>query len=236
MSDELDLMGLLEGRVNLIEDDLGETQERVYGVTLGTVTSIDDPTFIGRVQVSFPWLTSKVDSAWAKIATAWAGGSRGTYLLPEVGDQVVVAFQHGDLRYPYILGFVWDDTDRPPELTPRLEKRELRSKTGHKVVFDDFPGLGNLTLESAEGHQVVLDDTAGAMQISLTDSSQNLSIVIDTVKGQISITATAGNIRLSTEAGQISLSAPSIDVSADGLLNLKGGGGVVINGATVKIN
>ncbi len=235
MSDVLDLKGLLEGRISLVEDRLEETQERVYGLTLATVTSLDDPKFIGRVQVSFPWLTAKIDSAWAKIATPWAGSMRGTYLLPEIGDECVVVFQHGDLRYPYILGFLWDDTDRPPEITPRLEKRELRSKSGHKVVFDDFPALGNLTLESAQGHKVVLDDTTGAMQVSITDSSHLLGIVIDTAKGKISISAAAGNIELSTGAGQISLKAPSIDITSTGQLSLKGSK-VTITGGMVTIN
>ena len=235
MSNELDLKGLLEGRLSLVEDQLEESQERVYGVTLARVTDLDDPKFLGRVQVTFPWLTAKIDSAWAKIATAWAGGSRGTYLLPEVGDEVVVAFQHGDLRHPYILGFLWDDTDRPPEFTPRLERRELRSKTGHRVVFDDFPALGNLTLQSAQGHQVGLDDTTGAMKISVTDSAHNLSIVLDTTKGKITVSASVGNIELSTSAGQIRLRAPNIDITSSGQLSLKGGS-VVVNGTTVRIN
>jgi uncharacterized protein involved in type VI secretion and phage assembly len=236
MSTDLDLKGLLEGRVGIVENELDASQERVYGVTLARVTSLDDPKFLGRVQVEFPWLTSKIDSAWARIATAWAGGTRGTYLLPEKGDEVVCAFRHGDLRHPYILGFLWDDTDRPPVASPRLEKRELRSKSGHGVVFDDFPGMCNLTLESQGGHEVVLDDTLGAMQISVKDSSHTMSIVIDTVQKKISISVKTGQIELSTTAGQISLSAPVIDIHAKGQLNLQGDAAVNVNGKIVRIN
>lgn len=236
MSQELDLLGLLHGRVGTLEDEVDNTRERVYGVTLAQVTSLDDLKGLGRVQVSFPWLSSSVNSAWARIATAWAGGSRGTYLLPEVGDEVVVAFRHGDLRHPYILGFVWSDTDRPPEFTPELERRELRSKTGHRIVFDDFTGLESLTFESQGGHEIVLDDTAGAMKISITDSSDTLSIVLDTITGKISITTDVGQISLSAPAGQISLDAAAINVHATGMLTLKGDASVVVNGASVKIN
>ena len=123
---ELDLRGLLEGRVKSVEEEVEGTRRRVYGVTLAKVTSLMDPKFLGRVQVSFPWLSGTVDSAWARIATAWAGGSRGTYLLPEVGDEVVVAFRHGDLKFPYIIGFLWSDTDRPPEASPLLERRQAQ--------------------------------------------------------------------------------------------------------------
>jgi len=236
MSQELDLLGLLHGRVGTLEDEVDNTRERVYGVTLAQVTSLDDLKGLGRVQVSFPWLSSSVNSAWARIATAWAGGSRGTYLLPEVGDEVVVAFRHGDLRHPYILGFVWSDTDRPPEFTPELQRRELRSKTGHRIVFDDFTGLESLTFESQGGHEIVLDDTAGAMKISITDSSDTLSIVLDTITGKISITTDVGQISLSAPAGQISLDAAAINVHATGMLTLKGDASVVVNGASVKIN
>ena len=236
MSQELDLLGLLHGRVGTLEDEVDNTRERVYGVTLAQVTSLDDLKGLGRVQVSFPWLSSSVNSAWARIATAWAGGSRGTYLLPEVGDEVVVAFRHGDLRHPYILGFVWSDTDRPPEFTPERERRELRSKTGHRIVFDDFTGLESLTFESQGGHEIVLDDTAGAMKISITDSSDTLSIVLDTITGKISITTDVGQISLSAPAGQISLDAAAINVHATGMLTLKGDASVVVNGASVKIN
>lgn len=236
MSQELDLRGLLEGRVKSVEEEVEGTRKKVYGLTLGTVVSVIDPKFLGRVQVTFPWLSSSVNSAWARIATAWAGGSRGTYLLPEVGDEVVVAFLHGDLKHPVIVGFVWNDTDRPPEVSPLLERRELKSKSGHKVTFDDLPGIWSLTLESQGGHTVKLDDTAGAMKVSISDSSQNLSVVLDTVTGKITISTTVGEIALSAPAGRISLDAASVDIHAAGALSLKGDGAVSMAGAVVKIN
>jgi uncharacterized protein involved in type VI secretion and phage assembly len=236
MSQELDLRGLLEGRVKSVEEEIEGTRKKVYGLTLGIVKSLLDPKFLGRVQVSFPWLDSSVNSAWAPIATAWAGNNRGTYLLPEVDDEVVVAFLHGDLKHPYVIGFCWNDIDRPPEPTPVLERRELKSKSGHKVVFDDLPGLWSLTLESQGGHTVKLDDTPGAMKISVSDSSQNLSIALDSVTGKITISSTVGEISLSAPAGRISLAAPSIDIHATGALSLKGDGAVSMTGAVVKIN
>jgi len=236
MSQELDLRGLLEGRVKSVEEEVEGTRTRVHGLTLGTVTSVIDPKALGRVKVSLPWLSGSVNSAWARIATAWAGGSRGTYLLPEVGDEVVVAFLHGDLKHPYIVGFVWNDTDRPPEVTPLLERRELKSKSGHKVVFDDLTAVWSLTLHSQGGHTVKLDDTAGAMKISISDSSQNLSIELDSVTGKIMIKSAIGDIVLSAPLGQISLKAPSIDIHADGALSLKGDASVSMTGKTVRIN
>jgi uncharacterized protein involved in type VI secretion and phage assembly len=236
MSQELDLLGLLHGRVRTIEGELEESQQRVYGVTLAEVTDLDDPKFLGRVKVKFPWLSEQVDSAWARIATAWAGGTRGTYLLPEVGDEVVVAFRHGQLRHPYILGFLWSDTERPPVATPRLERRELRSKSGHRIVFDDLTANEALTLESQGGHKIVLDDSAFSTEISISDSSHNLSIVLDSQSGKITIKSSVGQIAVSAPAGRISLDAAAIDVKATGTLTLKGGASVVVKGAAVRIN
>lgn len=236
MTQELDLIGLLHGRVRLLEDDLESTQQRVYGVTLAEVTDLDDPKGLGRVQVKFPWLSEQIDSGWARIATAWAGGSRGTYLLPEVGDEVVVAFRHGNLKHPYILGFMWSDTDRPPEVSPRLERRELKSKSGHRIVFDDLTANQALTLQSQGGHKIVLDDAAAGARISIQDSGHSLSIVIDTQSGKISIASKAGQVEVSAPVGKISLDATAIDVHAKGVLNLKGESSVVITGGTVKIN
>jgi uncharacterized protein involved in type VI secretion and phage assembly len=236
MTQELDLLGLLHGRVSTLEDEVEEGQQRVYGVTLGEVTDLDDPMGIGRVKVKFPWLSEKVDSAWARIATAWAGGSRGTYLLPEVGDEVVVAFRHGNLMHPYILGFLWSETERPPEFTPRLERRELRSKSGHRIVFDDLIANESLTLQSQGGHKIVLDDSAVSTQIAISDSSHNLSILVDTQSGKITISSRLGQIALSAPAGRISLDAAAIDIHATGRLTLKGDGTVAVNGATVTIN
>jgi uncharacterized protein involved in type VI secretion and phage assembly len=236
MGQELDLLGLLQGRVSTLEDELDESQQRVYGVTLGEVTDLDDPKFIGRVKVKFPWLSTQVESAWARIATAWAGDTRGTYLLPEVGDEVVVAFRHGSLKHPYILGFLWSDESRPPEPTPRLERRELRSKSGHRLVFDDFTGRESLTLQSKGGHKIVLDDSLDGTKIRIEDLSYSLSIVLDTASGKISVSSTLGQIDLSAPVGSISLDAADIDIHAKGTLQLKGDASVVVKGTTVRLN
>jgi uncharacterized protein involved in type VI secretion and phage assembly len=239
MSPDLDLGGLLHGRVRMLEGEgasESDPQQRVYGVTLAEVTDLDDPKGLGRVKVKFPWLSEQVDSAWARIATAWAGGSRGTYLLPETGDEVVVAFRHGSLQYPYIIGFVWSDTERPPQFTPRLDKRELRSKSGHRVVFDDLIANEALTLESQGGHTIVLDDSVASTQIKIQDSTGMLSIVIDTQSHKIAISSTAGTIEVSAPGGALKLDATAIDVHATGALNLSADGSVAIRGAIVRIN
>jgi uncharacterized protein involved in type VI secretion and phage assembly len=101
-------------------------------VTLGVVTDTDDPAGLGRVQVRFPWMSEDVPSAWARVARP-GPARRGTYLLPEVEDEALVAFQHGDLRFPVVLGFLWSEKASPPERSPLLERRALVSKRGNTL-------------------------------------------------------------------------------------------------------
>jgi uncharacterized protein involved in type VI secretion and phage assembly len=229
---DIDLLALLRGQVDVTGSDLDtqRTAEPVYGVTLGIVTDTDDTKNLGRVKLRFPWLSNRVESAWARIATQWGGQRRGSYFVPEVDDEVLVAFRHGDLGYPYVLGFVWSEKDPPPEETPRANRRELRSKQGSLLVFDDTKGKESVTMRSPNGYQVTVDE--GARQVKLSEPNGQLEISVTAgVGGQpgtISITANSGDIRLKAPAGKVSVEGSSVDVKATGQLLLKG--------STVQIN
>src|SRR5262245_22538227 len=88
---------------------------RIYGVVPGVVTSNDDPEKLGRVKLRFPWLSDEVESGWARVALPAAGNLRGVYMLPEVDDEVLVAFEQGDVRFPYVVGGLWSSKLPPPE-------------------------------------------------------------------------------------------------------------------------
>ena len=152
MTDEIDLLALLHGNLRATGADDTEAEDEqspVYGATLAEVTDLDDPLFLGRIKVKFPWLSSQVESAWARIAVPWAGSMRGSYFPPTVGDEALAIFRHGDLKHPYILGFLWSDTVRPPELTPRLQNYEIKADSGAQLLFDEFTGLRKVLLKSS---------------------------------------------------------------------------------------
>jgi phage baseplate assembly protein gpV len=235
MSQELDILGLLEGRVSTFEGEIEDAEQRVHGVTLAEVSDLDDPQGLGRVKLKFPWLSSQTDSAWARIATAWAGENRGSYLLPEIGDEALVAFRHGSLQHPYVVGFLWSETARPPERTPRADKRELRSRSGHKITFDDRPGKQSLTIESQGGHTIVLDDSDAQPRISITDSGGLLEIVFDVRRGKVTVSNSVGPVDVSAPSGVVTVYGANVAVHAKGTLELKGQS-VVIEGKTVSIN
>ena len=158
--------------------------DRVNGIVTGIVTNVDDPEGEGRVELRFPWMPGEIRSSWAPVAAPLAGPSRGFYFSPEVDDEVLVAFEHGDFDHPFVLGYLWNGIDRPPEterknrviLTPgghtlRFEDADprkliLQSSSGHKLEFDDTPGAAKISIASAAGQTILIDDAALKIEVN----------------------------------------------------------------------
>lgn len=113
---------------------------KIQGVVTGQVLSMDDPDQQGRVQVGLPYLGGQNQSYWAPVATLMAGGGRGSWFMPEVGDEVLVAFNQDDVAHPYIVGFLWNGQDTPPSTDRHL--RTIRSVNGHQLQLYDPPVQG----------------------------------------------------------------------------------------------
>lgn len=126
------------------------------GVITGQVVSVDDPDKQGRVQVKFPFLGGQNDSFWAPVTTMMAGGGRGAWFMPEVGDEVLAAFNQDDVAHPHILGFLWNGQDQPPETDPQM--RVFHSFNGHEIRFyDATPSQGDqgfLRISDAHGNVI----------------------------------------------------------------------------------
>jgi len=201
-----------------------DRSERFYGVTVGIVTNNQDPDGLGRVKVRFPWLSDEDESHWARVATAMAGNRRGLFFLPEVDDEVLVAFEHGLVEFPYILGSLWNGKDAPPESNDdgRNNKRTIKSRSGHIIR---------------------LDDTAGGEKIEIVDKSGNNSVVISTADNtiiisadaDITITSSGGKLRLNGDAVEIKAQT-AITLEASTSMDLQAQGQMTIRGATVNIN
>jgi uncharacterized protein involved in type VI secretion and phage assembly len=113
---------------------------RINGVVIALVTDVKDPTGQGRIKVRFPWMSdSEVgdihQSDWIRIAAGMGGNNRGTFFMPEAQDEALVAFEHGDVRFPYVVGFLWNGQDHPPADHVRL--RRIQSVNGHRISFLD---------------------------------------------------------------------------------------------------
>lgn len=95
-----------------------EEADRIYGVVVGRVINMLDPNALGRLQVQLPFIDALDLSPWARVASPMAGLFHGTYFIPNLGDEVLVAFEHGDINAPYIIGSLWNAVARPPLSSP----------------------------------------------------------------------------------------------------------------------
>jgi len=197
------------------------------GVAVGIVTDNQDPEDMGRVKVTYPWRDSDDESDWARVATAMAGPERGTYFVPEVDDEVLVAFADGNIRYPYVLGALWNGRDAPPETgDPNNDIRKITSRSGHELVFDDTDQSETVEITTSGGHSIVLDDSAGSETITISDSKDQNSIEFDATKGSLDITG----------GTELTIEAPTVEITGKGSLKLKSDGILEINGSLVTIN
>jgi uncharacterized protein involved in type VI secretion and phage assembly len=201
----------------------GQT-DRFYGVVVGVVTNNQDPENMHRVKVRFPWLSNDVESNWARVAASMAGNGRGAYFLPEVDDEVLMAFEHGRVDHPYVLGSLWNGKDTPPESNDNGENN-------HR------------TIKSRSGHVVRLNDAAGSETIEIIDKSGKNRIAINTAENSITIEADA-DIAIKSAVGKLTMEANGIEmksqagitVQATLSLDLKANAQVTVKGAMIQLN
>ena len=184
---------------------------RISGVVIALVDDVDDPKTLGRVRLRFPWMDDDYVSDWARVSTLGGGKQRGAAWLPEHDDEVLVAFEHGDVRRPYVLGGLWNGLDAPPDYAVDQGKQKTRS------------------LVSRTGHKVVLRDGDDSSTVELTTSDGNLSLVLDETNKEIKISA--------AQTAKVTISAGGdLTISAQGQLTLQGQQGAELSSpASVKV-
>ncbi len=187
--------------------------QRYFGVFPAIVTDIVDSDSLGRIQVKFPWLGSDGESvrSWATLLSPYADDQQGFFVLPAVDTQVVVAFEAGDLRRPYIIGSAWNGRESMPE-TPAASnnKRLIKTRSGSLLEFDDTDGAEKVTVSMRSGHKLVMENAA--QQVQLTHS--NGCVVRFNAAGQIEIQA---NATVEITASSVNVHAPVANF--DGLIN-----------------
>ena len=154
----------------------------------GLVTAkVKDRNSLGQVLLTYPWLTGKNDSYWAPVATMMGGNTRGSWFMPEKGDDVLVAFEHGDFDRPHVVGFMWNGQSKPPRLDPGADadpqRRMLLSVNGHMIeIYDPDVGSdgdkGYMRLRDAYGSEIVMQNAEVRIHAkgSLTLEGANIRI------------------------------------------------------------
>src|SRR5467141_635254 len=125
------------------------------GVEIGIVTNVKDPDKQGRVKVCFPRLPGKPESDWARVCQPAAGDGRGWYWLPEVSDEVLVAFERGQASTPYVVGALWNGKDKPMKdaYTDENTTRMIQTKSGHQIIFDDKKDAEKIIIADKSGNR-----------------------------------------------------------------------------------
>jgi uncharacterized protein involved in type VI secretion and phage assembly len=138
---------------------------KIEGVVIAIVRDVEDPLKLGRIRVHFPWMDDDHITDWIRIATMYGGDSKGSFFIPDPGDEVLVAFEHGSGRVPIMIGAMWNGKGQPP--TEPVRERRLQSRNGHKIrMLDSTPVSGNkgaLVVEDAHGNRITM--TNGKIRI-----------------------------------------------------------------------
>lgn len=178
---------------------------RFFGVYPALVTKItDDPGRLGRVEVRFPSLGEDGDRdvrAWATLCSPYADKDQGLQIMPEVDSQVIVAFEAGDFRRPYVVGASWNGQAPEPHEPERSNNiRLLRTRADSRLEFDDTAGRPKISITTKKRYTIVIDE--GAQEITITHPK----------KCTITLTA-SGSVDING-ASAVNIKAPELNVNA----------------------
>jgi phage protein D len=189
------------------------------GLAIAVVTDNQDPDGLGRVKLTFPWLAPDQASDWVRVAIVGGGPERGIAFLPEINDEVLVGFEHGDIHFPYVLGGLWNGVDKPAVDTNKaitggkVQLRVIKSRVGHHITIDDTDGGGGITIADKSGNTVAVDTASNSLKVK--------------VQGDVKMEAT-GNFKVEATG---SVEIKGLGVKIDG-----GGGMVEVKGTMVNLN
>lgn len=201
------------------------SENKIFGVSVATVLNNIDCTGEARVQLQLPWLPGY--TPWARLSSQMAGSGMGSYFVPQIGDEVLVAFNHGDVREPYVLGTCWNTQDRPPSLSPTdaITKRKIRTPLGHELSFDE--AKQSVTLASNTNSTITLD-------LEKAEISTPFAKVTIGKAGDVTISA---KTKLTLDAPVVEINAKTLlTVQSKGLAEFKADGICSVKGKTVNIN
>ncbi len=205
---------LLQSLRNKINDSPPPNRQgRIEGIMVAkVVNNINDP--LGRVQVSFPEYSDGDFSRWARVMTFMAGGSLsdswGGYFLPDIGDEVFVAFEHGDINRPVVVGSVWNGKARPPEANKDHNARKMiRTKTGMQLLFDETSGQERLCIQDKPGNSIVMSSAPDAEGLTIKDKAgATIELNSKASKERLTITDKAGSsIIMDSQTGDVIIEA-----------------------------
>lgn len=189
------------------EDD--DNFNKMLGVYPAKVTDNKDPEKLGRVKLRFLWRSENDETDWTRVATLFVGEGFGSYVIPDIDNEVLVSFIEGDINRPVVIGCLWNLNASPIDdaVTDNNTVKEIRTKSGHRIIFDDGENK-KIEITTSKGSQIVIDDKNGSLTIK-DESGKNEMIM------------NSDGIKLKAQ-NKISLEANEIEISSGTKLTLKG--------------
>ncbi|MCU1381228.1 MAG: hypothetical protein JWN29_4211 [Acidimicrobiales bacterium] len=228
------------------------------GLVVGKITAIkEDPDSAGRVKVTFPTLSAADESAWARLVAPGAGNAMGMHFSPEVNDEVLVGFEHGDTRFPVVLGGLWSKASPPPvtTATDEVESRLIKSRLGHKFEMsdgssDDKKHIALSLADGANKFRMGADktDLEVASGKAFTIKAGSATIKIDaqggvtieggavTIKATQDLTLKGMNVKINADMGVTIAANTEFKASGNLGATLESSAMATVKGAMVKIN
>jgi phage baseplate assembly protein V len=212
--------------MSMLADERSDEDQKIYGVALAQVVDNIDLDGRGRVQVELPWMPDV--KPWARVVSPSAGSKRGVFFMPQPKEEVLVAFNHGDVTDAFVLGGVWNSQDKPPATSTQdpVDKRVIHTPQGHKVELDDTKET--ITITSISEHVVTI--TPNKIELALAESKATLTLASS---GDVTLEAT-GTLKL--KGRQVNVEASTGDVKCDASLSIDGGQQCSLSASLVRIN
>jgi uncharacterized protein involved in type VI secretion and phage assembly len=192
-----DLASVFADQIRTAEAEAG----RIYEAVIGIVTDNKDPSKLGRVKVKIPVLSMNDTTWWAPLVMLGASKNRGWFFIPEVDDEVLILFEHGDADRPVVIGSLWNGKDKPPDKNPGGNpRRVIKSRAGSKVTFDD-----------------------DQMKITIEDGGGKAKITFDSNANKITIEAITGDVCFQSPQGDMVIVAKQAELTASQNLEIHAG-------------
>ncbi|HEX6895612.1 MAG TPA: phage baseplate assembly protein V [Bryobacteraceae bacterium] len=212
-----------------LENSIESIKKKVYGVMTGRVINDLDPLTLGRVQVQLPAIDSVDLSPWARVAVLMAGPLHGTYMIPNIGDEVLVAFEQGDVNAPYVIGSLWSAMSPPPLPSPVPQIRVIKTLAQNQIMITEVPP--SITIQVLSTGQTILISPTG---IQILSGANVVNLGPPTGPPTVQVLSGSNVINMSPDGVTVT-GSPNLNLTASGVVNITGTA-INITGGLVKIN
>ena len=222
---------------------------RMEGLTLGVVQKNYDQQMPGRVCVEIPVRDASANELkWARVAMPSSGKTWGHYFLPEVGDQVVLAFENGNIEKPYVIGCIPKDANKflTGSVNENNQIKRIVTKNGSTIQFDDVADQegkqDKITIMTAnKSHKLLLDNENNNILLTDKEGKNQISIVTDAgnikIKAESKLTINVGDnitVTMNGETGAVNVKCSQLKVEASDSCKLETSGKLGLSGGNVS--